>query len=52
MGCNVAIDRAREASPQVTEEGPLTRAVAVCKTASCDWRMPKIRKQQASVRVG
>jgi hypothetical protein len=51
MGCNVAIDRAREASPQVTEERP-TRAVAVCKTVPCDWRMPKIRKQQASVRVG
>jgi hypothetical protein len=51
MGCNVAIDRAREASPQATEEGP-TRAVAVCKSVPCDWRMPKIRKQQASVRVG
>jgi hypothetical protein len=38
MGCNVAIDRAREASPQVTEEGP-TRAVAVCKTVPYDWHM-------------
>jgi hypothetical protein len=49
----MACDRIRRAAalPQVTI-GSAADSAMVCKTVSCDWRMPKIRKQQASVRVG